>query len=479
MTKPRFEDEVEAILVEAYHAAFGREPTDKWLTAIAMRVGTTGEVATLDEAGDAIGVTRERVRQVMTKVERELKGREIPSAKAIAETLIARSPVSEPIGRRLGASGATRPGLTGKAFLNILKLVGTSPAELVGTDLVRVDGWIVEEAEVPVMKAVSLANKHTSSYGMTTVEEIRQTLASPENPLDANDIRRVLKRDPKVKWASEWLWVEKDHDGPHANRLINTARSILSVNSPQTLASIHEGARRMWRFRRLDILPPVAAMKEFFTQSAYFTVQGDLVEPVESLDYHTVLGSTTATMIDILKGSPYQVMDRQSLYEACDDAGIAKGTYGIWTTYAEWMERFAPNVWGLRGSTPNPGALEAIRAAARTRTKAELRRKSWAWASDGRISQTMDVTTSFTGSGVLSFVPEIQTLLAGQSLAIVFNGERIATAKLGDDHSFCWGWHPAIAAMGAKRGDVLRIVVDVTAKTAEVQLGGQELWSEG
>jgi hypothetical protein len=30
--------------------------------------------------------------------------------------------------------------------------------------------------------------------------------------------------------------------------------------------------------------------------------------------------------------------------------------------------------------------------------------------------------------------------------------------------------------MGVKRGDVLRIIVDVTARMAELQVGNQELW---
>jgi hypothetical protein len=476
MKRQTFEDAVEAMLIPAYEAAFKRQPSEKWLTAISMRVGTRGDVATLDEAGREIGVTRERVRQVMAKLEPQLHGISIPKARQVAESLVAESPVPEPVGRLLAAYGLTRPTLTGRAFLNILRLTGTSPARLVGTDLVSVDNWLVTESQARVMKAVSIANRHTSSYGMTTVEEIRQALASSGDPLDATDIRRVLEQDASIKWAGEWLWAQKDHDGLQANRLVNTARSILSVNSPQTVASIHEGARRMWKFRKLDILPSIAAMKVFFEESPYFIVEGDLVRPIEPLDYHDVLGTTTAAMIDVLKGSPYQVMDRQSLAEACDDAGIPSGTYTVWTTYAEWMERFGPNVWGLRGSSPNPAAVEAIRKAARARLRAEPRRKSWAWTHDGRIEQTMDVTTSFVTTGVMTFASAIRSSLPAGSLEATLSGRRVATVKMGEGHSFCWGWHPAITALGAKPGDVLRISIDVARKTAELQLGGQELW---
>ena len=478
MSGPTLEDEVEAVLAESYETAFGTRPSEDWMKAIAMRVGTRGEVATLDEAGSAIGLTRERVRQVMDRLLPKLDGKSVPRLRQVAELLVERSPVPEPIGQQLAKSGMSRLGLTGEAFLNIVKLLGTSPTRLVGTDLVAVDQWLVEESDIPVMSALATASRHTSSYGMTTVEEIRQVLATPANTLDPAAIERVLKRTPSVHWAGEWLWVEKDHDGLHSNRLVNTARSILSVNSPQTVASIHEGARRMWKFRQLDILPPIGAMKSFFEQSRYFLVEGDLTHPIDPLDYHQILGAKTATMIDVLKASPYQVMDRQSLMEACTDAGISRGTSGVWTTYKEWMAGFGPNVWGLRGSSPNPAAVEEIRRAAASRRRAEPRRKKWGWTTDGQISQTMDVTTSFLSSGVMAFAPGIQSLLAGQSLAIIYNGTEAAVIKLGEDHTFCWGWHPAIKATGMLRGDVLRVTIDTAKKIGEIQVGGQELWNQ-
>lgn len=477
MTGMTLEDKIELILADAYKSVFEKDPSAARLTAISMRVGTRGDVATLDEAGDALGVTRERIRQIMKKMEPHLKGASVGNLREIAQALAERSPVPEPIGQRLARTGLTRPTMTGEGFLNILKLLGTSPKELIGTDLVRVDDWLVEESEVPVTKSLSMAKRHTAKYGMTTVEEIRQELSTPDNPLDPVDIRRILKAQRSVKWAGEWLWVERDQDSLHSNRLINTARSILSVNSPQTVASIHEGAKRVWKFRGLDILPPTDAMRVFFANSPYFNSQQDLVEPIEGLDYRELLGEVTATMIDVLKSTPHQVMDRLSLTEACMAAGIAPGTYGIWTTYAEWMEKFGHNVWGLRGSNPNPAAVEAIREAAKARSKAEPRRKSWTWARDGRAVQTLDITTSILASGVLSFDQSIHDLLSGQALEIFASGKKVATVKLGDGHSFSWGWHPVFTFLEANQGEVFQIRIDVAARTAEVRRGGQELWA--
>lgn len=476
MSRP-LEDEFEALLVDAYRMAFGKEPSAEWLTGLAMRAGSRGPVATLEEAGQFLGVTRERVRQVMRKIAPYLAGKTIGGLEEVAQILHERSPVPEPIGRRLARTGRTRTTLTGAGFLSLVKLLGTSPRALIGVDLVEVDDWLVEKSEAPVMKALSVAKKHTSKYGLTTVDEIRQALATPENPLDPTDFRRVLKAEPSVRWHGEWLWVDKDKDAPHSNRLVNTARSILSVNSPQLIASVHEGARRVWKFRQLDILPPVDAMKAFFDASPYFVVIGDEVAPVQPLDYHDVLGDVAGTMVDILKSTPYQVMDRQSFHEACLEAGIARGTFGVWTTFAEWMERFAPNVWGLRGSKPNPAAVETIRLAALARSKAEPHRKTWSWGPDGSVIQTMDVTTSLLNTGVLSFDAEVGALLAGQSIALLKEGQPVGTAKVGAEHLFSWGWFSALAAIGAQRSDVLQVRISLTTGSADLRIGGEELWT--
>lgn len=470
------EDHVEAALAEAYQAAFGSRPDATRLAAIAMRIGTRGPVATLAAAGEAMGVTRERMRQIMDALLPHLLGREIPGLAEVAQTLAERSPVPEPIGQRLARSGKTSSTLTGAGFLNILRTLGTSPLELIGKDLRQVDDWLVEGAEVPVMRSVAMASKHTSAYGMTTVEEIRQALATPDVPLDPADIRRVLKAQENVRWADVWLWMDKE-DKPHANRLVNTARSILSVNSPQSVESIHEGCRRVWKFRKLDVLPPVPAMRTFFEASPHFVVNGDLVEPITPLDYREMLGPQTVAMIEVLKSQPHQIMDRRTLADACEEAGIAKGTYGIWTTFAEWMEKFAPNVWGLRGSNPNPAVVEAVRVAARRRAQAEPKRKTWAWNAQGYAVQTFHIRSSFANSGVMSFMPDIHNLLAGQEIELEHGGEHLGFVKLGGDHSLCWGWTPVLAALNAAPGKVMRVVVNIPAKSAEVTVGGEELWA--
>jgi hypothetical protein len=349
--------------------------------------------------------------------------------------------------------------------------------KLVGADLVSRDDWLVEASEASVMDSVRIASKHTRRYGMTTVDDIRQELARPSNPLENADIDRLLRSVPSVRWHGSWLWVDKARDSRNSNRLINTARAILSVNSPQSVASIQEGARRQWKFHRLDILAPADALRGFLRASPYFTVKDDQVSHNQPLDYHDTLGDVSANMVDVLKSSPYQVMDRQSLRDACVDAGVSPSTFNLWTTYAEWMQKFAPNVWGLRGASPSPAVINAIQRAARARLSAEPRRKSWQWDADGTITHTMDVTTSMVHSGTFSFSAELHPMLAGKNLVIIVNGAAAGNAKVGEGHYWSWGWGNALKVIGAAQADVLRIRLNLNTSTAVLERGGQELWN--
>ena len=59
MSNITLEEALEYELSAAYRQAYGKEPSAQWRKALALRAGTMGRVATLDEAADAIGVTRE------------------------------------------------------------------------------------------------------------------------------------------------------------------------------------------------------------------------------------------------------------------------------------------------------------------------------------------------------------------------------------------------------------------------------------
>jgi hypothetical protein len=476
MSEGTLETEFEEHLRAAYLKAYQKEPTPEWFRALSMRAGSRGPVATLEDAGRAIGVTRERVRQVFDKIAPHLRGIELIRAMSVAEELVKRSPSVEPVGELLHAIGLSRRTLTGPGFLNLLKLVGTSPRELVGTDLVSVEEWLVEESEVQVMRSVPTARKHTSKYGMTTVEEIRQELATPDNPLDPDDILRVLHGAASIKWAGDWLWMEKEGTSEHDNSMLNVVRQVLSVNQPLTIASVQAGVRRYFKFRKRDVIPPIEAMRVFLTNDSEFLVDGDQINSVTVLDYHEILGSGASAVVDVLKASEYQAMDWQSLAEACADAGVNANSLTVWSTYAPWLEKVGRRVYALRGSNPNPAAVTELERFARQRAASEARRTEWSWLPSGKLRLTMYVTTSLLSTGTFSAWGALPTVIAGRDIALTSGADSLGHLKTSDTHQWVWGLGKAVRGLSASVGDVLRITIDLSESNAFAEVGGQELW---
>lgn len=460
----------------AYVAALGKAPSPKWSAGLSARYGVQGPPVTLQVAGDIVGVTRERVRQVGARVEPHLRGAWVPQLRPILELLVAQSPVADPIGVLLADGGLSEADLAADSLLTFVDLLGADLPALVGTEVKLVGGWLVDVREEALTAATRIASKHTSTFGMTTVEDVRQELSTPGNLAGIEDVRRVLEGDPRVGWSGQWLWVNKPNDNQFANSMVNTVRSILSVNSPQSVDSLQEGLRRQWKFRKRDIVPPVEAMVDFLQASPYFTVTDGLVESVEPLDYHNVQGEVASAMIDVLKASPYQVMDRASLTEACTGAGISAATSGIWTTYSEWMEQVGWNVWGLRGSNPNPGVVEEVKRAAKARHRSEAHATRWSWSADGGIVLTMDVSTSARNSGTFGFDAALGGVLGSRRFTMLADGKQVGEVRTSGSHWWTWGWGKAFSATGAKVGDVLHATLDLAAETATIRKGGRELW---
>lgn len=472
------EESVSDLLAAAYAEVSRKQPSTAWLTALETRYGMYGTPSSLDDAGKVVGLTRERVRQVTSRMAPHLKGSWVPALVPALRAAVNGSPVPEPAGELLAPLGLAKPTLSGQSLLKVAELVALDMPTVLGTTLTVEDGWLLDVREREVLGAVQVAVRHTSKYGMTTVENIRQQLSTAAVPAQSRDVEIMLKSDPRVRWAGQWLWIDKPCTSEHDNSMVNTIRHILSVNSPQTVASLQEGLRRNQKFRKRDIVPPAEAMAVFIDASPHFTLTGDLVAPVQELDYHRELGLVTASMVDVLKASRWQVMDRASLFEAWEDAEIKPGTAGVWTTYAEWMENFALNVWGLRGATPSPAVIAEIQADAKTRRESEPRRTRWGWTAAGTVELVVDVSTPVRQSGTVTFRQNIGQTIGDQRLPVFVDGAEAGELKISADHVWTWGWGPALAATGAKVGDVLRMELDLSAGTATATLGGQELWTE-
>jgi hypothetical protein len=461
-----------------------------WRQAFYARYGLDGlPPVTLDQASTLVPsaqsptghITRERVRQQTDKLTARLpRPAWVPSLTFALQVVVDASPVlAERVGQVLAPLGLSHPQMHGAALLAMAELVGIDVQTTTGTSLALEDGWLLDVRDRAAMTATALAARHTAKFGLTTVQEICQELSSSDSQAEAAKVERVLRASADVRWTSDaWLWESsRDPASLSTNTLRNQTRSMLSVNSPLPAASVYDGFRRTQRFRGRDIVPSLDAVTEFLSDHPEFTVSGGLVALVEPLDYHDVLGPVAGQMVDVFKASPFGVMDRATMHEECTAAGIAVGTFTIWTTYAEWMANFGRNVWGLRGTQVPPSVVDEIQAAARARGRAEARHRSWSWGPDGRLVLVADVNTSLWTSGVITLPPPVRQILGARRFAAAHAHGAGGTLAFSSDHDWTWGWGPALRELQARVGDVVRATLDLTDGTAWVEVGDRRLFS--
>lgn len=342
----------------------GPEPDERWHRALVARLGIGGPPpCTLEQAGALVDCTRERVRQVEAKLLAARPDRPVrlPALERAIALVAASTPIQEPeVGPLLGRAGLAAPTMTLASLLAAADFGRLNLRVCAPNGLSVSEGWVVTDLTAAVIRSARVAARQTSTYGLTTIARVTRAL-SDDCAVKSDHVERVLRSDPSVHFTSDgWLWVErpKNRSG-NSNSLRHAARAILSVNTPQTINSIHEGFKRWQKFRQRDIVPTRVAVGEFLALHPEFAVEGKTVQAVESLDYHDVLGPVAAQVVDVLKSSPYRVMDRASLMDAVVRAGVSAATINVWTTYAEWIEHFAPNMWGLRGAQTRTGVTDA------------------------------------------------------------------------------------------------------------------------
>lgn len=444
---------------------------DKWFAALCRRLGLDGlPPATLAEVGSQVGKTRERVRQVEARVSRSRASGPafIPALDSLVAEILRQIPMPAadlgPLARHGSHAAAT---LTFAGLRGIADFTG----HLAAMEGLHVDnGWLVPLSDVSTYAdAERLLARHTSKYGATTIEvildELRRKGASVPN---AEALRRFLSGRPNVAGSSDgWLFVVRTGDSPHENSLRNHFINMLSVVDRQHVGDLIDGLARSYRFRRRDVVPSMKAALSVCDSFSDFIVDGEHISLAQPVDYHSVLGDVSATVVDIFKGTPHGIMDRRSLNEAAAEAGVAAATIGVWTTYAEWMKRFDTNVWGLRGLKPSPAVVAIVKDSARRRSSREPNETAWHWLPDGRIRLLSRMNHSRMSANAAHLPSELRNILRGQRYRIACachaNGGGFGEIATSAVHTWFWGYAKWLKGHGAEWGNALQLDFELGA----------------
>jgi hypothetical protein len=438
--------------------------------AVKLRLGLVGDPpVTLGDAGEAVGLTRERVRQLESRF-RDAITESRPWTPVLDKALRA-------VEQAVPATGAeierllVEKGLVRLSF-SVESLI--SAARVFGRDLAfRHDDesglvYAVGTTVAPHLVA-SEARRLTSHWGASTVESLRVELQERgAGDLEPALLRLLLEAVPGFNWLDDdkdWFWVR----GTSRNRLLNQIEKIMSVAGAITIGELREGVGRFYRME--GFRPPREVLARLCEQSGLYQRDGEMILEGPDLPPWTVaLKSTIERRIAEVLFEFGPVMRRDDLEQiAVEERGVNRSSFFVYLGYSPIIARYAPGVYGLRGARVTAGEVNAL-IPPRARRQ---RLVDSGWTSDGKVWIAFRMSAAALQSGVLTVPAALQDFVSGSYLLFSEQERPIGTLVAKD--SRMWGVGPFYRRWGVEEGDYVVVAIDISERRATVAAGGEEL----
>ena len=226
-------------------ALFRVPPEDRNAAIVARHYGFDGRGgANFQLTGDEFGLTRERVRQIVT--ESDPRTRLLPGACPALDRVIAFITASLPaqaaeVERKLQAAGLTMRPFRIEGVVNIADLLHRPVPFRIGA--LNKKRYVLPVSCPPFGDIVGRARQQVRQHGMATIVELMNEAFRREGgPCDAGLIEAILTGQPDFSWLdrrSGWFWLV---DTPR-NCAVRRIRKMLAVANPLTVG---RASRRSW-----------------------------------------------------------------------------------------------------------------------------------------------------------------------------------------------------------------------------------------
>ena len=438
--------------------------------ALELRFGLGGEQPkTLQDTGDRLGLTRERIRQLEKQFSTQLKRRGVwaPAFHRTIRLLRDALPVTEEEAQEL----LRRERLLGDCeTLPFQTLPKLSQLLRRGLPFAVAEGRLLPARAGEAVAALGpMARRLTTHWGATTVDELRATLAEEgKEEIDDQTVCMVLESTAGFQWLDReggWFWIRSTA----RNRLLNQVEKIMSVAGSIEIGELRDGVGRHYRMK--GFRPPREVLARLCEDSGLYQRREDVIIGGRHLpDWRQVLGKNDATIVSVLFDDG-PVMRRDELeHRAVEEEGLNRSSFYVSLTYSPVLERYAPGVFGLRGAPVSAAEIKAmIPPRARRRVL-----QDHGWTSDGKIWIAYKVSPSGLASGVLGVPSVLDDLLRGSFNLTSEDGRSVGTLVVDDN---MWGLSPFYRRRGVEVGDYVVVIFDAGDATATIVTGGVDLLS--
>lgn len=314
---------------EQYHSVGRRRPcADRWIHAMARRIGLLGRPPeTLESVGRHLGVTRERVRQVMAK-HAFLPGCQRPYLPQVDRALNLLDQLVPCADAELSNALTSEGIASGQCCYESLRAAAILTGRAVR---VAEHGGMLVGDRAEARAVLAAARSLSARYGAFHGDRIRLELAPSAGPALAGRLRRYLDAAPDV---ADLTGGHYSYLGAGRNRLAGALTEILSVHQPARLADLVGAVARHYEWRDLrDGMPepgtvPLSArvVREFCARHDRFAVTErdgrTWVSTNRPTRWRAELNGERAMMVDVLDQAPGRSLGRGEFTRRCLRRGV-------------------------------------------------------------------------------------------------------------------------------------------------------------
>jgi hypothetical protein len=457
-------------------------PSEERKYAVAQRYGINGSqidgdvesVLTLEQIGKQLGVTRERIRQLQNKTEKAILSSRfwMPKLEELFYVLEGFLPISEEkLITYLEDNGYGY--YTIRALQKISELYQIEFPFVV--KIIKGKKFLTTEAFSEINEVSVLASKLCSKTGFVQTHDLSEYLE--QSGLKYHDynpdiVKRNLIEVGNFTQLDESWFSSKDIA---RNRFENVIRLMAHCINPINIKDVREGMKRAFSYRK-DLqkkwpwlLAPSHIMLEYCRLSPYMNVyeNGDVYVQEEFLEQYR-FAKTFRQMRDIIKAQPNEIIDFRAFQQGGIVAGINPTTFNMYCTFQPFIERFAPGVWGLRGSKPSPASIEAVREYSKQAPR-KKRKLIEHFNDDGNIEIITRISAPH--NFLLQVNLETASNLGNEKYMLQSIGGRyFGEIQHVPSNQCIFPLGKGLSKIGAEEDDFIKITFDLTTNIASIEL---------
>jgi hypothetical protein len=301
----------------------------------------------LQTVGNEVGLTRERVRQIVTASSARLStGRPVsPALDRTIAFVVERMPAAaEEIEAELRSQRLTSGLFRLEGVIKAAGLLGRrlpfSITELKGERLVHARDI------TSVDTIVRIARREIFRWGMATLSKVAAEVRKVDSGVcDRKLVVSALACLDGFHWlepSADWFWLS---DKPN-NRVLNRMRKILSVANPINISELRAGIGRDYRMRGFS--PPKRVLLEFCRQAPGLRVNDAAVKAEPAVNSDEVLSPVERDIVHMLSEHG-GTMATSEFMSVCLGMGVNRQTFYYNLVSSPIISRHVDGLYGLIG----------------------------------------------------------------------------------------------------------------------------------